>query len=43
MAAIHAALSRRIPLEEIEERRVWRDRRILALLRMKREVPGGAD
>jgi 3-hydroxyacyl-CoA dehydrogenase len=42
IAEIHAALSRRIPLAEIEERQVWRDRRILALLRMKRELPGGA-
>jgi 3-hydroxyacyl-CoA dehydrogenase len=43
IAAIHASLSRRIPLTEIEERQVWRDRRILALLRMKRELPGDAD
>jgi L-gulonate 3-dehydrogenase len=35
IAAAHAALAERIPVEQIAERQAWRDRRILALRRMK--------
>ncbi len=38
IAAIHATMVKRVPLEKIGERKAWRDRRILALRRMKREV-----
>jgi 3-hydroxyacyl-CoA dehydrogenase len=39
IAAAHAALIERIPVDRIAERQAWRDRRILALRRMKRDVP----
>lgn len=38
-AANHASVAERIPLDQIAERAAWRDRRILALRRMKRDVP----
>ena len=39
IAAAHATLSKRIPVEEIVERQAWRDKRILALRRMKLNNP----
>ena len=39
IAAAHATLSKRIPVEEIVERQAWRDKRILALRRMKLDNP----
>ena len=39
IADIHAALTSRIPLDGIAERQEWRDRRILALRRLKIELP----
>jgi L-gulonate 3-dehydrogenase len=35
----HAALTSRIPIDDIANRQSWRDRRILALRRLKRELP----
>ncbi|MBX9457545.1 MAG: 3-hydroxyacyl-CoA dehydrogenase [Rhizobium sp.] len=42
-ASAHAHVAERIPLEQIAERQTWRDRRILALRRMKRDVPDPID
>lgn len=42
-AANHASVAERIPLDQIAERAAWRDRRILALRRMKRDVPDPLD
>lgn len=39
VAGAHAALASRIPNEDIAARQSWRDRRILALRRMKRDMP----
>jgi hypothetical protein len=39
IASIHAEMVKHIPLEDIARRQIWRDRRILALRRMKRETP----
>jgi 3-hydroxyacyl-CoA dehydrogenase len=39
MADAAARVAKRIPLDQIVERSAWRDRRILALRRMKRDVP----
>ena len=38
-ARIHASLAERIPLDEIADRQAWRDHRILALRRMKQDLP----
>ena len=35
MGAVHAQMSERIPLKQIADRQHWRDRRILALLKLK--------
>lgn len=42
-AANHASVAERIPLDQIAERSAWRDKRILALRRMKRDVPDPLD
>lgn len=42
-AANHASVTERIPLDQIAERSAWRDKRILALRRMKRDVPDPLD
>jgi 3-hydroxyacyl-CoA dehydrogenase len=42
-AANHALMAKRIPLDQIAERSAWRDKRILALRRMKRAVPDPLD
>lgn len=42
-AANHALVAKRIPLDQIAERQAWRDKRILALRRMKRDVPDPLD
>lgn len=42
-AANHALVAERIPLDQIAERSAWRDKRILALRRMKRDVPDPLD
>jgi 3-hydroxyacyl-CoA dehydrogenase len=42
-AANHSSVAARIPLDRIAERQSWRDRRILALRRMKRDVPDPLD
>lgn len=39
IASAHAALAERIPVDQIADRAAWRDARILALLRMKRDNP----
>lgn len=39
IAAAHAALSERVPLGSIAERQAWRDQRILALRRLKQDLP----
>lgn len=39
IAAAHAAMAERVPLDAIADRQAWRDERILALLRMKRDLP----
>jgi 3-hydroxyacyl-CoA dehydrogenase len=39
IAEAHARVKKRIPLDQIAERQAWRDKRILALRRMKRDVP----
>ncbi|MCD2172171.1 3-hydroxyacyl-CoA dehydrogenase [Rhizobium sp. C4] len=39
IASAHASLCERIPLDAISARQAWRDGRILALRRMKRDVP----
>lgn len=39
IAEAHARVEKRIPLDQIAERQAWRDKRILALRRMKRDVP----
>lgn len=39
VAGTHAALASRIPIKDIADRQSWRDRRILALRRMKRDIP----
>lgn len=43
MAEVHARVEKRIPLDRIVERSTWRDKRILALRRMKRDVPDPLD
>lgn len=42
-AANHARVAERIPLDQIADRQAWRDKRILALRRMKRDVPDPLD
>jgi 3-hydroxyacyl-CoA dehydrogenase len=42
-AANHASVAERIPLDQIADRQAWRDKRILALRRMKRDVPDPLD
>lgn len=42
-AAAHAHVAERIPVDQIAERQAWRDKRILALRRMKRDVPEPLD
>ncbi len=39
VAELHKALASRIPVEDIADRQNWRDRRILATRRMKRDLP----
>jgi 3-hydroxyacyl-CoA dehydrogenase len=39
IAAAHSALSERVPLDRIADRQAWRDRRIMALRRMKADLP----
>jgi len=39
IAAAHAALTERVPLDRIADRQAWRDRRIMALRRMKADLP----
>jgi 3-hydroxyacyl-CoA dehydrogenase len=39
----HARVAARIPLDQIADRQAWRDKRILALRRMKRDVPDPLD
>ena len=39
VASAHAALAKRIPLDRIADRQAWRDRRIMALRRMKSDLP----
>jgi L-gulonate 3-dehydrogenase len=39
IAEAHAGLAARIPVEDIADRQAWRDQRILALRRLKRDVP----
>ena len=39
IAEAHARLESRIPLDAIADRQAWRDSRILALLRMKQDLP----
>ena len=41
--AAHSAIERRIPAKDIQERQAWRDQRILALRRMKRDKPDPLD
>jgi L-gulonate 3-dehydrogenase len=43
IASAHARVEKRIPLARIADRQAWRDRRILALRRMKRDVPDPLD
>jgi hypothetical protein len=43
IAEAHATMAKRIPVDAIAERQAWRDRRILALLRMKLDNPDPAD
>lgn len=42
IATAHAALSARIPLDTIADRQAWRDQRILALRRLKLDLPDPA-
>jgi L-gulonate 3-dehydrogenase len=39
VAQLHAALSVRVPVDEIADRQAWRDQRILATRRLKRDHP----
>lgn len=39
VATLHAELAARVPVAEIADRQGWRDQRILATRRMKRELP----
>ena len=38
MAALETAMTQTIPLEKLGERRVWRDKRLAALAKLKRDM-----
>ena len=38
VAALEATMTRQIPLEKLYERRVWRDKRLAALAKLKRDL-----
>ena len=38
MAALEAAMCSTVPLESLGERRVWRDKRLAALAKLKRDL-----
>ena len=38
MAALEKAMIQTIPLEKLGERRVWRDKRLAALAKLKRDM-----
>lgn len=37
-ASLHAAMIQTVPMEKLGERRVWRDKRLAALAKLKRDM-----
>ena len=37
-ASLHAAMIQTVPMEQLGERRVWRDKRLAALAKLKRDM-----
>ena len=37
-ASLHAAMIQTVPIEKLGERRVWRDKRLAALAKLKRDM-----
>ena len=38
VSRLHAAMCETVPVEKLQERRIWRDRRLAALAKLKRDM-----